>query len=283
MSQRSGGHTQSVPSFLLNTRIIRSKLSPTSDYNVTAIRVWRTLTHTEAKMSPANDELYTWSVCSSSKTWGAVLCSSPTHSDAVNQQSSSSVTQPARGRISPRTPHTYMPPLKWGVEFIRHLKPGLCTFYQGNQLESLPVFKLSYTHTHRHPLFHDDVCFSHYSLLRKETDRMSPACLSIRWIFESVRVCLRARCFKVMGLRTTWSRCGWAILSLYRSWFPASVFPLRYRPLKKQLPAVEHAHECSPVKKKKKKKSGHQRQTWAGTHLGPNPSYPACMRRRRRG
>ena len=124
------------------------KTWPTSDYKVTAIRVWRTLTHTEAKMSPANDELYTWSVCSSSKTWGAVLCSSPTHSDAVNQQSSSSVTQPARGRISPRTPHTYMPPLKWGVEFIRHLKPGLCTFYQGNQLESLPVFKLSYTHTH---------------------------------------------------------------------------------------------------------------------------------------
>lgn len=31
-------------------------------------------------------------------------------------------------------------------------------------------------------------------------------------------------------------------------------FPLRYRPLKKQLSAVEHAHECSPVKKKKKKR-----------------------------
>lgn len=115
------------------------------------------------------------------------------------------------------------------------------------------LFLNCHTHTHTHPLFHDDVCFSHYSLLRKETDRMSPACLSIRWIFESVRVCLRARCFKVMGLRTTWSRCGWAILSLYRSWFPASVFPLRYRPLKKQLPAVEHAHKCSPVKKKKKR------------------------------
>lgn len=54
------------------------------------------------------------------------------------------------------------------------------------------------------------------------------------------------------------------------------------------LPSSEETVVCGrarsrmlPREKKKKKKSGHQRQTWAGTHLGPNPSYPACMRRRR--
>ena len=185
------------------------------------------------------------------------LCSSSTHSDAVNQQSSSSITQPARGRISPRTPHTYVPPLKCGVEFIHHLKPGICRFYQWNQLQILPVFK-TVTHTHTYPLFQDDVCFSHYSLPRKETDRMSPACLSIRWIFQSMRVCLRARCFKVMGhswcLRTTWSRCGWAILSLYRSWFPASVFLYVAILWRNSCLRSSTLTNVPPVKKKKKKK-----------------------------
>lgn len=53
------------------------------------------------------------------------------------------------------------------------------------------------------------------------------SCLSVSvWLFDCVSLppCLRTRCLIIVCpswcLQTTWSRCGWVILSLYSYWFP---------------------------------------------------------------
>lgn len=89
------------------------------------------------------------------------------------------------------------------------------------------------------------------------------------------------------SLQATWNRCGWVIISLYCYWSPALFsFALAFC---KETVAGGEAHSWKlPCKKEKKRKirasTRHQRQMWAGIHLGPKAvlslSIPATVRRR---